>query len=141
MSAIQSRGTIVLHHVDVMLKSQDPERYAEWRPEDLQPMEKREHISMHNSHPHTKLHNKRIARGVKRANEARQGCVIIAFDPLTDDIEIFPTAASAAASLGCTKQWAGQCLRNGWKCCGYKLMRFSGSQDDFSKAREEVCHA
>lgn len=108
MSGIQSRGgTIVLHHIDITMKSQDPKRYAEWRPEDLQPMEKREHISMHNSHPHTKLHNRRISRGVKRAKAARQDGVIIAFDPFVDDIEIFPTAAVAAASLGCSKQWVG----------------------------------
>lgn len=107
MSDIQSRGTIVLHHADVALKHDDPKRYAEWRPEDLIPMEKCEHISMHNSRPHTKLHNKRISRGVKRAHEARKGSVIIAFDLVSGDMEIFSTASSAAVSLGCTKQWAG----------------------------------
>ena len=37
----------VLHHKDVDLKKNDPERYNEWRIEDLVPMTKSEHIKYH----------------------------------------------------------------------------------------------
>ena len=38
----------VLHHIDVDLKYNDPERYDEWRIEDLIPMTKSEHSTFHN---------------------------------------------------------------------------------------------
>ena len=38
----------VLHHKDTSLKTNDLERYAEWRIEDLVPMTKSGHISLHN---------------------------------------------------------------------------------------------
>ena len=38
----------VLHHKDPSLKTEDPERYDEWRIEDLIPMTKSDHSSFHN---------------------------------------------------------------------------------------------
>lgn len=38
---------IVLHHKDPSLKDNDPERYDEWRPEDLVPMKREEHARLH----------------------------------------------------------------------------------------------
>lgn len=40
---------MVLHHKDPELKYDDPERYHQWLIEDLQPMDKREHRSLHMS--------------------------------------------------------------------------------------------
>ena len=37
----------VLHHVDVNLKSADPARYHEWRPEDLVPITQSDHAKLH----------------------------------------------------------------------------------------------
>lgn len=103
MLEITSRGTVVLHHKDVTLKKRDPERYAEWRPEDLEPMEKREHISMHNKKPHSRKHNKKIGEAVRKAREELRGAVIVAFDPVTEDIAIYPSVSSAACSIGCSR--------------------------------------
>lgn len=38
---------MVLHHVDQTLRKRDPERYLEWRPEDLVAIEKGEHTRIH----------------------------------------------------------------------------------------------
>lgn len=38
----------VLHHKDITLKSVDYKRYCEWRIDDLIPMSKSEHVSLHN---------------------------------------------------------------------------------------------
>ena len=37
----------VLHHIDPELKYKDPQRYNEWRIEDLKPMTKSEHAKIH----------------------------------------------------------------------------------------------
>ena len=37
----------VLHHVDVTMINNDPERYIEWRAEDLKMMSKRDHLRLH----------------------------------------------------------------------------------------------
>lgn len=36
-----------LHHKDINLKTDDPERYAEWRIEDLVPMSLKDHMKLH----------------------------------------------------------------------------------------------
>lgn len=41
------RYDYVLHHKDLALKKRDPERYAEWRVEDLVPMTRAEHNKVH----------------------------------------------------------------------------------------------
>lgn len=41
-----------LHHIDVNLKYDDPERYDEWRIEDLVPMTTKEHIRLHTKDKH-----------------------------------------------------------------------------------------
>lgn len=38
---------LVLHHIDTTMKSRDPKRYSEWRPEDLQVMTVQEHRALH----------------------------------------------------------------------------------------------
>lgn len=37
----------VLHHIDDKMKSEDPERYKLWRPQDLWPIERKDHVSLH----------------------------------------------------------------------------------------------
>lgn len=54
-----AKNEYVLHHIDDTLKTQDPVRYYEWRIEDLQPMLRSEHTSMHQN-------------GVKRSTEYRE---------------------------------------------------------------------
>ena len=39
----------VLHHKDPSWRTEDPERYAEWRPDDLEMMTRGDHIALHNS--------------------------------------------------------------------------------------------
>ena len=51
-----AKNEYVLHHLDDTLKEKDPIRYFEWRIEDLIPMLKSEHTSMHQ-------------KGVKRSPE------------------------------------------------------------------------
>lgn len=74
----------VLHHKDVTLRANDPERYNQWRIEDLQVMTSREHMELHNTlrrgtHRNEDTKNK-IAesmkgntnkRGVKESEQAR----------------------------------------------------------------------
>lgn len=38
---------MVLHHTDVNMKTENPIRYNEWRPEDLVPMSKASHRALH----------------------------------------------------------------------------------------------
>ena len=57
----------VLHHKDVTLKSLNPKRYKEWRPEDLVPMTKSEHMTLHN-----KLRGTSGAKGKKWTEERKQ---------------------------------------------------------------------
>lgn len=38
---------MVLHHIDINMKETDPERYAEWRIEDVIPMTKPAHRALH----------------------------------------------------------------------------------------------
>ena len=38
---------LVLHHIDMDLKEKDPERYYEWRIEDLAVMTKHDHMILH----------------------------------------------------------------------------------------------
>lgn len=102
MLEIASRGRIVLHHVDTTLKHKNPKRYAEWRPEDLVPLEKCEHISMHNSHPHSKAHNARISAGIRRAHEERAGTIIIGISP-EGYPSFFENASAAAATIGVSR--------------------------------------
>ena len=38
---------MVFHHIDMEMKYRDPRRYIQWNPEDLEIMDKREHMSLH----------------------------------------------------------------------------------------------
>lgn len=102
MKKLSKQGVIVLHHKDVTLKHKNRAKYDRWLPEDLVPMEKRAHISMHNKRKHTKLHNNRIARGLLKAKEARAGKLVLAMSP-EGDTQVFLNAAQAALWLGVSR--------------------------------------
>lgn len=38
----------VIHHIDDKMKTEDPERYKLWRPQDLWPLKKEVHTALHN---------------------------------------------------------------------------------------------
>lgn len=120
MKQLAKQGVIVLHHKDATLKHNDRARYDEWRPEDLVPMEKKAHISMHNRRKHTKLHNNRIARSKLKAVEARAGKLVLAVSP-EGDTQVFLNASQAALFLGVSRQWANCCIRNRHYAHGWAL--------------------
>lgn len=55
----------VLHHKDITLKYRDPERYAEWRTEDLEMITRSEHNKIH-------MTGNRYAKGHKHSIESRK---------------------------------------------------------------------
>ncbi len=60
--AQKTNDVIVLHHIDRTMKKRDPERYAQFRVDDVTPMLRRAHISLHmKGRKHTKAHNRKIA--------------------------------------------------------------------------------
>lgn len=60
--ARKTGDVIVLHHIDRTMKKRDPERYAQFRVDDVTPMLRRAHISLHNKgRKHSKAHNRKIA--------------------------------------------------------------------------------
>lgn len=55
-----------LHHIDESMKYNDPERYDEWRPEDLVPMRTEDHIRLHcNGKTHNSAWNAKISESLK----------------------------------------------------------------------------
>lgn len=55
-----------LHHIDESMKYNDPERYAEWRPEDLVPMRTEDHIKLHHSgKTHNEAWNAKVSESLK----------------------------------------------------------------------------
>ena len=58
----------VLHHKDVNLKYTDPERYKEWRIEDLVPMTRSEHQLLHQSGHH---HSEETKKKIRESNLGR----------------------------------------------------------------------
>lgn len=116
----------VMHHVDKRMKSENPERYAEWRPEDLVPMTKSEHRRLHmkdavrKGSRKTRGHRKAISRGIREFQAKLAGTSVVILDEKTGRAESFPSFAAAARFLGCTRQHVSQAfkLRNlagGWR--------------------------
>ena len=73
----ESSSNWCLHHNDTTLKELDPDRYHEWRVEDLSPMMKSDHIRLHNKgkvKPHdvrNKIRNKLIGHAVSEESRRR----------------------------------------------------------------------
>lgn len=60
----------ILHHTDVGLKKNDPERYKQWRIEDLVMMKRKDHITFHNL-----LRGKHSPESRKKMSESQKGHV------------------------------------------------------------------
>lgn len=56
----------ILHHKDSTLKQKDPVRYHEWRPEDLEPMTRSEHMKIHFPDAIKHLDRKKQAESLKK---------------------------------------------------------------------------
>lgn len=111
----QHKG-LVLHHIDTTMKSRDPERYNEWRPEDLQVMTVQEHRRLHMKKQtkgvkHTKQHNIKISEGI-REQLTKGKMVKIHMRPVEAQTLYFSTLAQAADFIGCTRQLVSQCIRD-----------------------------
>ena len=57
--------TYALHHKDESLKYRDPERYNEWRPEDLIVMNFNNHSKHHSGKKHSEETKKKISESLK----------------------------------------------------------------------------
>lgn len=56
----------VLHHKDSSLKYKDPKRYHEWRPDDLIPMTRSEHMKIHHPDAIKYFDNKKQSESLKK---------------------------------------------------------------------------
>lgn len=63
----------VLHHKNPKLKYENPERYNEWRIEDLIPMEKIEHIRFHNKYFNGMTGKKHTKEEIEHLREINTG--------------------------------------------------------------------
>lgn len=111
----EHRG-LALHHIDTTMKSRDPKRYNEWRPEDLMVMTVQEHRRLHMKEQtkgvkHTKQHNSKISESI-REHLTKGKMVKIYMRPVEAQTLYFNTLAQAAAFIGCTRQLVSQCLRD-----------------------------
>ena len=112
---------MVLHHLDVNMQTQDPERYNLWLPEDLVPMSKTYHRALHmklqnkkGTKHNSKQHNKRISESMRNSDIRNKKIVISR--PAQEAVEMeFNSLAEAARYIGCSKQLVSQCLRPGSK--------------------------
>ena len=127
------REGMALHHTDTTLKHRDPERYHEWRVEDLRPMSIASHNSLHmrlrNPKGRKKTASHVAAMAAGRRKERRECNVLIhrvVTESGADGIEafVFPSCAAAARHICCTRQLvyqtASRTTRNrracGWIC-------------------------
>lgn len=55
----------VLHHKDTTLKYRDPVRYHEWRPEDLVPMTRQDHMKLHHTDAMKNVDHKKQAESLR----------------------------------------------------------------------------
>ena len=112
---------MVLHHTDVNMKTENPIRYNEWRPEDLVPMSKAQHRELcmrqqnkkgtyHNSDDH----NIKISESMK-TTDIKSKKIIIHRQAVAEVTMTFDSLADAARFIGCSRQLVSQCLRPGSK--------------------------
>ena len=129
----QHKG-LVLHHVDTTMKSRDPERYNEWRPEDLQVMTVQEHRRLHMKKQtkgvkHTKQHNKNISQSIQKGIASRRGKLVFA-QRKNGEFKVFSNSSQFAAFAGVTKQWANRCISTGNLAKGWKLQLVSSFDEE-----------
>lgn len=124
---------MVLHHNDTTLKYRDPERYHEWRVEDLRPLTVPQHASLHMRQRNPKGRMKSVyhvaAMAAGRRKE-RMACNVLIHRVVTEsgvegiEAYVYPSCAAAARHICCTRQLvyqtASRTTRNrracGWYC-------------------------
>lgn len=119
---------MVLHHKDVNMKSENPERYVEWRVEDLVPMTRAEHRRLHmklqmKGRKHSGKHNKMISEGLRRKS-TKNKLVKIHIPSREEKTLTFKTLAEAAKYIGCSRQLVSQCVKDNTanrKAMGYTI--------------------
>ena len=104
----ENHDGMVLHHKDVNMKFENPERYVEWRVEDLIPMTRVEHRRLHmklqmKGRKHSEKHNKMISEG-RRRQSTKNKFVKIHITAREDRTLTFKTLTEAAKYIGCSKQ-------------------------------------
>lgn len=114
----------VLHHKDPTLKYRDPVRYAEWRPEDLEPLTVEEH---HRIHWQDCEFRKRQSDSLKRnwsdpvfKKKMREIQIIANARP--DVKEKKSIASKIAKNRPEAKEWAREFAKNLWKTKRTKMM-------------------
>lgn len=124
---------MVLHHIDPTLKHRDPERYHEWRVEDLRPMSTASHNSLHMRLRSPKGRRKsayHVAAMVAGKRKERRACHVLIQRVINEsgaegiEAYVFPSCAAAARHICCTRQLVYQtCSRTthnrracGWSC-------------------------
>ena len=125
---------MVLHHKDVNMKSENPERYVEWRVEDLVPMTRAEHRRLHmklqmKGRKHSGKHNKMISEGLRRQS-TKNKLVKIHIPAREEQTLTFKTLAEAAKYIGCSRQLVSQCVKDNTanrKAMGYTITLIDAS--------------
>ena len=120
---------MVLHHKDINMKFENPERYIEWRIEDLIPMTRVEHRRLHmklqmTGKKHSRKHNKMISKGLKQQS-TKNKFVKIHIPARAEETLTFKTLAEAAKYIGCSRQLVSQCIKDNTankKAMGYTIM-------------------
>lgn len=109
--ALKTDDVIVLHHVDTKMKRRNPQRYSQFNYEDVVPMLRRQHISLHNKgRKHTRRHNARIAEAMTSKNGAlrfKGRCIVITNKHCSIKCA---SCKMAAQIIGCSKQLVSQVL-------------------------------
>lgn len=123
---------MVLHHVDPNMKARDPERYAQWNPEDLIPMSIQEHRKLHMAiqNPKGKTFTKDHLENLRKSMTIRVGIgskIVKITGKSGEDVKYFSTYAAAARYIGCSRALVSQCLNEkqaNRTACGYKIETF-----------------
>ena len=87
-------------------------------------MKTADHMKLHNSHKHTKQHNKRLSQSVKKGIASRRGKLVLA-QRKNGELKVFSNSSQFAAYAGVTRQWANRCISTGWLAKGWKLQLVS----------------
>ena len=112
---------MILHHTDINMKTENPTRYNEWRPEDLIPMTKTAHRALHmrqqnkkGTYHNSDNHNIKISESMKKTDIKSKKIII--HRPAVEEVTMtFDSLADAARFIGCSRQLISQCLRPGSK--------------------------
>ena len=91
-------------------------------------MKTADHMKLHNSHKHTKQHNKNISASVQKGIASRRGKLVFA-QSKSGEFKVFSNSSEFAAFAGVTKQWANRCISTGGLAKGWKIQLVSSFDD------------